>query len=626
MVPVRREMPAWFVSLLLHLLALGGLGTVHFATQTDQVQLAVESFFSEEDRTPEEFTRELDTQQEIAENLNFISGGPAGNIGGTGAPAIQQTKIDNQQVVKDPQVAVNVGTVNMPGIETLGNDLGAEQITGEIGAVVEGYGAALDRITQELIRLMRKQKVLVVWLFDESESMKDDQEDLKGRIHRVYEELKLVEDSARDNVLLTSIVSYGEKTTFQLHKKKPTTDPREIMAAIDRIPIDRTGLENTCQAIGTVIGEYRKFAIQGHRKLVLIVVSDESGDDGQLVDETLHLARNARSSIYVLGREAVFGYPYAHIRWVHPQTHSTHYLPIHRGPETPFAEQLQFDGFQRRRDAAMSGFGPYEQVRLARDTGGIFFLLPNEEQNINDYDARKYAALDMKEYVPEVTSRREYSATRDKSEFRRTVWEVILALNPYDPKNKEMEIPIHSWYSPKPGESGTRVASTFKRCLNLFGMLSEAQTRLERVRPLREREASRRWRANYDLILAQVMAYRVRIFQYMIAIDQYNKSLPTRKFHNPKSNAWTVRIGNKKLVEPDSQQLKVANVSLEDLEEARSSAVAQFQFVVTEHPQTPWSIRATWELGRGFGMSFAETFIGPPRPGPKGKLVPVPKL
>ncbi len=124
-------------------------------------------------------------------------------------------------------------------------------VAGEGGAVVEGYGAALDRFSQELVRMMREQRVLVIWLFDESESMKDDQQDLKGRLHRIYEELKLVDkdDSfaakrgkgKEDAILLTSIMSFGEKTHFHLNKRRPTSDEREIMKAVDAIPIDRTG-------------------------------------------------------------------------------------------------------------------------------------------------------------------------------------------------------------------------------------------------------------------------------------------------------------------------------------------------------------------------------------------------
>lgn len=623
----RRNVPAWVVSSVLHAGVLGAMATVHVASQPKDVLLAIETIFSDEDRKPEEFTRDLDQQKEAAESLNFVAGGPLAAVAsGSSAPAVQQTKIDETQLVKDPQVAVNVGNVTVPGVEMLGNDLGPSEVVGETGAVVEGYGAALDRFTQELIRLMREQKVLVVWLFDESESMKDDQIELKSRISRIYEELKLVDDASKADVLLTSVVSFGENVHFQLPKKKPTNDMAQIVKAIEQIPIDKSGKENTCQAIVTALSEHRRFATQGRRKMVAIVVSDESGDDGERVDDALQIAKSTNTAVYFMGRESVFGYLYAHVRWIHPQTGGTLYLPIRRGPETPFAEQLQIDGFRRRMDASMSGFGPYEQVRLARDTGGIFFMLPHEEQNIHDFTERKYAALDMKEYIPDIQPRRDYATARDKSEFRRTIWEVISLLNPYDPRIKHAEVPGH-WYSTVPSELAPQVASVITQSMTTLEAMAEAQRRLEAIKPLRAKEDSRRWRANYDLILGQVMSYRVRLFEYLIALGQFAKSFPARKLSNPKANRWGVSIGTAdKMLAPDAQQASALKTTLADMEKAKAAAIQQFQFVIKEHPNTPWSVRANWELTRGYGMTFAEYVQPPPPKTPPPPVSPPPNL
>jgi len=131
----------------------------------------------------------------------------------------------------------------------------------------------------------------------------------------------------------------------------------------------------------------------------VIVVSDESGDDGDpflppaadQLENALAVLKTHRSPIYILGRESVFGNFYAYVRWKHPQTGYVHRLPIRRGPEAPSAEQLLYDGFRRRFDSHMSGFGPYEQVRLARDSGGIFFQLPHEEENLNDFKKKQFS-------------------------------------------------------------------------------------------------------------------------------------------------------------------------------------------------------------------------------------------
>jgi hypothetical protein len=44
--------------------------------------------------------------------------------------------------------------------------------------LIDDYESALDHLTREFLFLMEKKKLLVVWCFDQSESMKDDQPEL----------------------------------------------------------------------------------------------------------------------------------------------------------------------------------------------------------------------------------------------------------------------------------------------------------------------------------------------------------------------------------------------------------------------------------------------------------------
>ena len=160
--------------------------------------------------------------------------------------------------------------------------------------------------------LMRESKVHVVWMFDESESMKDDQKEIRERFHKVYEELGLVQkhDSklkASDEILLTTVVSFGERVTELT--QKPTSNVDEIRKAIDNIKVDESGKENTCAAIMSAVSKYQAGAVRQKRKLVVILVTDESGDDGQLVEETIDRCKKSDTPVYVLGHYSVFGYP-----------------------------------------------------------------------------------------------------------------------------------------------------------------------------------------------------------------------------------------------------------------------------------------------------------------------------
>ncbi len=110
-----------------------------------------------------------------------------------------------------------------------------------------------------------------------------------------------------------------------------------------------------------------------------MLVTDESGDDGDYVEEAHQAVVSQRVPIYVIGRQSLFGYEPAHLQYVDPVTKDVYWPTIRRGPETADVELLQWDGLHDRWDEQPSGFAPYELARLAKDSGGIYFLLPSEE-------------------------------------------------------------------------------------------------------------------------------------------------------------------------------------------------------------------------------------------------------
>jgi len=638
----RRRSSSFLFSVGIHIAVVLCLAVLTRPLVLGETQAILETIMQPEERDREEFEKELDDSKTIAETMNITAGSVQSTIvGGSDAPLAQQTKVELEQVVREPDVQIQLIDATLPGLDRLGDDLGEAEVTGEVGALVEGYGAALDRLTQELLRLMRTDKILAVWMFDESESMKDDQEELKGRLHRVYEELKLVEaDAAKlnrrnstrasnDDVLLTAVTSFG--ASFHVHTPKPTSDSRQIMQAIDRIPIDRTGKENMCLAIQAAMKKYGKMA-RG-RKVALIVVSDESGDDGDpyiapaadQIENALAALKSHRSPIYILGRESVFGNFYAYVRWRHPQTGHIHKLPIRRGPEAPSAEQLLYDGFRRRFDSHMSGFGPYEQVRLARDSGGIFFQLPHEEENLNDFKQKKFASLRLREYLPNLDSRRVYFGDVSKSKFRIAIRTAIALLNPLNPQNKGLEIPEIEHFVVDPVQSTSRVLARLQQISRVLQVMATAHQNLAAVRSLRDAEPSLRWRANYDLMSAQLMAYRVRLFEYGIALGQFGKNMPRLiPAKNPPHNRWEIRHGSDKLLMPDAQQEKALGVSAEQLRSYHREALQQLASVRETHQGTPWAMRAQWEEGRRFGATFRSWYYQTPKPRPNNKPRPKP--
>jgi hypothetical protein len=162
----------------------------------------------------------------------------------------------------------------------------------------------------------------------------------------------------------------------------------------------------------------------------------------------------------------------------------------------------------------------------------------------------------------------------------------------------------------------------FKKTLRAMVLLNQAVKLLDDVRPSRAEEASLRWRANYDLVWAQCLAHRVRLFQFLLALDQHTKAAPFPKTST--NNCWNV-VRRREMLPPDDEQVLQTNVDLKELGAQEQRARGLFQLVLTEHPGTPWARRAEYGLATGFGMIFAEGFSDP-RYAEVGKTIKLPKF
>ncbi len=528
-----------------------------------------------------------------------------GAYGSTSALAQPQVVMPTvmSDVTTDVRIDVGEAAVFASSSKHLSTDLPAGQF-GEAAAHADNYSEALDLITQEIRNKLDRGKVLLVWVFDQSGSMKDDRAEINARIDRVYQELGLTAAASGD-ALLTAVTSYGAAYNH-VHTKSPTSNLDEIRRAIDEVPVDESGVELMCPAISFAIQTHRKYAAQANRQMLTIVLTDESGDAASNVkylESTIAEAKAARCRVYFLGREAVFGYPYARMRWEDPKSGIPFWLQIDRGPETPLPELLQIDGLHRRWDAHGSGFGPYEQCRLARETGGVFFMLPSPETSLVGRDDRKYALEQMRAYLPDLGATADYIAERDKSELRRLLWKIIYDLNPYDPKHTGPNRVELRHYFPLGREPFRQAASdeqaTSKRMIEY---LSEAERALVTIQRLRDLEASPRWRANYDLMLAQVYSYQVRIYQYGLALEAFVRNPPPIKnIHGLKrpTTGWHIAWRSSIIEHPDAKLN-------EWMQEHLRLANDQYQKVIREHVGSPYASRAQFEMNRGYGVWFHE--------------------
>jgi len=512
-----------------------------------------------------------------------------------------------------------------PSGDGLANDLAAmttnrgtepEATLGEARVVVDDYQQVMDRITSEILKMLEESKVLVVWCFDESISMKDDQQEISQRIERVYAELGLSEKAGGD-MLTTGVASFGQG--FHLHTKRPTNDVELVRRAINAVPVDNSGLEMTMQAVSMSLAAHAKYAKGSKRKVALILVTDESGEmepNIKFLESTVAEAKSVNCKVFVLGREAVFGYPYAHMRWKHPHTGHTRWLLVNRGPETSFVESLQTSCFRARHDSHPSGYGPYELSRLAEQTGGIFFMLPTIETDLVQVqkEKRRYRLDAMENYGPDLRSREEIFAERDESLLRAAIWGIINDLNPYDPETAKI-INLKMHFQLRPDQFLEEARQEQAKAKVYITYIDRALKTLAEIEKHRDAEYQMRWRANYDLLYAQLLAYQARVYEYGAALDHFianPKTAPMYKGQNARLVNWAVRL---------CKETKADDVTAETIAKANE----RFAKVINDHPDTPWATRAEWEVKRGYGIELVPNYHGPPRPynGPK---IPVPKL
>lgn len=460
--------------------------------------------------------------------------------------------------------------------------------------VVDKLDAAIDRLAQEITAQLPKKKTLLVWVLDQSYSMEERRERIASQIERLYQEVGKA-PNARPDELLMGVVSYTAQP--QNHTPKPTGKPQEIMAAIRKIKNDdsTTVVEMQCDALASAMENYRRAAQAGGRQLMLVLASDESGDAASNVSKleaTIKLAKERKCIVHVLGSETIFGYPYAYTSWTHQATKSVHRLTSDRGPETAQPEVLQMNGYRRRDDLIASGFGPYEQMRIARETGGIFFLLPSPELKLVGRDAGPPNAEELSQYLPDLSSRDKYAAERDKSKLRKAVYKVIADLNPYQPGDKGSRFEVNMGPLPFDAQFKTVAAAEMKKADDVIRYFEKAQLELEGLAAERAKEQSPRWRANYDLLYAQTVSYQARLKEYgwyMADCVKNPKNGPS--MGASRTSGWYVVNVERLFNAAASQALK-------------DKADSLFRTIETEYAGTPWAAWAKSELERGYGIEL----------------------
>lgn len=612
--PLRTDATAWGASLGLHTVLLVALAAMTLALPQVREELDL-AYLAEELPEEELLPQEFFSADEPLEDIGALS--QAGDESARASAMV----IEEQSLVRfDPELLADYGellTVDVESPVFSGPELTDEISVQGIGSQgVSGAVGAIDRITHEILTSVEQQRTLVVWLFDQSGSLRKEREQILARFERIYTELGVIEAAENpafkkhhDKPLLTAVVGFGKNP--QMLTTEPTDRIEEIEAAAASIADDDTGQENVFRAIRMTAEKFRSYRLerQDRRNVMIVVFTDEAGDDVSRSDATVDLCRKLGMPVYVVGRPAPFGREKAYVKWIDPDPNfdqRPQWVPVTLGPETLMPERLKlhFAGSRGRDDLLDSGYGPYALTRLCYETGGLYFAAhPNravgkfvsgrDTSNLASHFTAFFDPETMRRYQPDYITLKEY---QDRLQANRACRSLIEAAR-------------LSWTSPLeeirrrfPKRDDASLAASLSVAQRAAAIRQPQLDRLYQIllagEEDRENIKSPRWQAGYDLALGRALAAKVRN-------DGYNAILARAKlgleFQNPENNTWVL-----------ASDQTFANSHLEKL---AGQAEEHLRRVLSDHPATPWALLAEQELDSPFGWSWDEdyTFIPPPQ-------------
>jgi hypothetical protein len=254
-----------------------------------------------------------------------------------------------------------------------------------------------------------------------------------------------------------------------------------------------------------------------------------------------------------------------------------------------------------------SGFGAYALTQLCRETGGIYFIFPDDKVAMQDYSTdvlMRYKANygSDEDYEKEINSSPLRQGLMAIVEEGNRIWHPNMPAHWLHDQNLLAEIDAHQ-----------------KDCATFYDFALRAIAKLETLETSLSAETDPRWRANFDLIYARLLQAAARCSEYNWAYADF-KAFP-RTLKDPKNhNGWgvqfveAIRSGTKPGIRPgekakaNAEEKKVSSAMNEKVKGWVEKSMALFQRVIDEHPGTPWSQAARNEKSNLVGVDLVEGF------------------
>ena len=572
--------PAWGTSLLVHAAFIVLVATI---TLPDIILPEINLTSSIEPQEVRQEVYEISTDPtETPGSLSTL------NVQGESAALAQDHGLDNhlEQIERIQEDIVNP---KIEQFETMASPNEADMLESiDLTGTTEQAGGtegAVDRITLEIAASLHQRKTLPVWLFDESLSLETRRETITKRFEGIYRQLGLMDDLDTREALKTGVIGYGE--SIHVLVKEPTSDIEELKNAVQQIKNDESGKENVFAAVAEAVKVFLPHKRKMRANMMIIIVTDERGDDYQGLEEVVRRCSREGIKIYCIGNAAIFGREKGFVRykWQYDGETFEEDIPVDQGPETAMAEGLQlpfWTNTPRDLTRMSSGYGPYTLSRLTAETGGIFFIA-------DDAVGDKWDPQIMRQYTPDYRPQAAYIKQLQINPAKQA-----LVAAAQQALTEDVPIPQRVFQANNDNVLREQITEAQKPLAVLDYYLERIHTMLEAGEKHREKLDSDRWRASYDLAMGRVLAMRVRAFGYNAVLAEMKTS--PKSFSKPESNQWRL--------EPSSSISAGANVR-----RMNDRALEYLNRVITDHPGTPWAYLAKVELRDPLGWEWVEGHI-----------------
>ena len=621
--PIDGEVPFWIVSLAFHLVVIVFLARIMMPEEESKsVSLTLDEPVQEIQE--EDVPLEIQFDELVSEDIG-ADGDDGFETAAAQAPLIEVTSEDTVDLEMELRDTADLVTDN-DLVDATADSLAIVPVKGSVGNSVKAASGAVDRLTQEILMSMQERETVVVWMFDQSASLMRQREEILERFDRIYDELGILEASGHrsfattgDQPLLTQVYAFGSRIKPLI--RNPTDSLTTIKEAIQSIERDTTGIENVMQAVTTAAKNHASFRKidratgKPRKNVMIIVVSDEAGDDVGRVDEAVQICTKHQIPVYVVGVPAPFGRAETLVKWVDPDPafdQSPQWAVVSQGPESIMPERLRLDSTGTFDDLNMmdSGFGPFHLTRLAYETGGIYFAVhPNRNTNreVRRWETKSYAAYlrhffdpdVMRRYKPDYVSNQTYSSRLKENGSREALVKAAMFTT-----TGTLDTPVLRFE--KLDEA--RFVATVNRAQQTAAIVEPAVEKLYQMLKVGEEdrpdELSLRWQAGFDLAMGRAIAAKVRAGTYnaMLALIKTKlKFDPPPDAKTPQNNTWVLVPAD--VVETGSQDSKLL-----------AKAKMYLSRVVEDHPGTPWAMLAKRELATPIGWKWNQTYTAPPKP------------